>query len=478
MKHIVTAVTTALIIALAAVTVGANANNLINNSKHVIGSDGPEAYREVRFVHAAPYAGPVDVWTNEGIIAKEFSYTQASDYIKSTEADGYKIYLAVSGTDIIVAEFNLKGLDSDKSHTVIVYNGFLSGSGNGIAKGLTAIVSADPEISGETGRTWLGAAHTAQDVGTVQFRLDSDLITIDPWVKFPNGAFTGFLKASTPNTLLVDVDFDRNADLTFSIPALPVDDYVYASVVSEPGGVFILAILSDGTVVKLAPDTDDPVVEESYVRILHLAPSAPDVDIFLNEETRAVESLGYAQSVGYVALPSGNYQVDIVPAQGKIDESVLTAVLDLKAGGSYTVVAHETGKGLALQVTLDARSSDSQILLTSDIRASHLIDILGPVDVYVTGNGENPPIIEKLTYGEPQGYLSVPAGQYTIGLDIDRDGLYDVSFTLPFLFPGEIADLYAALDGFSKPVIFTAVEDGGLFVSEANELKDVNPVLQ
>lgn len=472
MKHIIT-LTTIILLALAPVTVGADNFNL-----NQIDRDIDNGAAQIRFVHAAPYAGTVDVWNEKGVIAKSFAYGQASGYIKSTPELNSTIYLSIPGSDLILASFDLRGLDSGISYTAVVYNAVDGNSSQGIFRDLSVIVSADPEVNDDSGKTLIGAAHAARDVGTVQFRLDTDMISANPWASLDQGAFSGFVGVDTPNRVYIDADFDNSADITFTIPQLPANEYVYGAVVSETTGVYLLAVFSDGTVVKLAADTAPPAVEKSSVRILHLAPSAPAVDIYLNEETRAVSGLEYAQSVGYVELADGTYTVDIVPAGSRITDSVLATSLTLKPGVSYTVVAHETTGGLALQVTEDARAENDKILLTAQVRASHLIDILGPVNVYaVSPNDEEAALlIGKLTYGEPRGYLEIPAGQYTIGLDIDLDERYDVSFTLPFLFPGEVADLYAALNPLANPVIFTAVEDGELFISYANELKDVNPV--
>ncbi|HPQ39267.1 MAG TPA: DUF4397 domain-containing protein [bacterium] len=447
--------------------VGNAATSVISHGKGIDIVDFDEDVRLVRFIHAAPYVGVVDVWNEKGIVAKNFAYGLVSGYLKSTPDENREITLTRSGTDQVVAELSLAGLDSGGSFTVVVHNMYDTEADEYI---LNAIVSEDPEITTELKYTYLGLAHTAPDIGTVQFEFEKQGISdVVPWTELAQGDFTGFVTPQTPNVVGIDADFDGVSDVRFEIPELPVSDYVYALVLNDETAVYVFAVLSDGTLVKLTP-VENPVQETASVRIIHLASFAPAVDIYLNGETRAVSDLDFAQSVGYVDLPAETYIVNIVPAGSDLKDTVLKTQLTLDKDKSYTVVAHEDKGELALQVTEDRRSSD-RIAIKAQVRASHLIDFIGPVDVYaVLPNDFRSILIDDLTYGEPTPYLELAGGGYVIGLDVNQDGSRDLTYKLPTLFPGDVVDLYAAIGGCGNPMIFTATEDGGLFVSEAQEL--------
>lgn len=468
MKHIAKLTVFSLILT-ATLSLGSAfaAESLIHFGKGINIIDFDEDVRNVRFVHAAPYAGVVDVWNEKGIVAKNFAYGITSDYLKSTPDLNQTIYLSRAGTDTIIAELSLADLDSNRDFTVIVHNVYDEEAGEYT---LGVIVSEDPHIMTETGETYVGIAHTAPDVGNVQFTLESDDVAINnPWITLGQGDFTGFIKPETPSVVGIDVDFDEVSDIRFAIPQLPASEFVYAMVLNDETAVYIFAVFSDGTLVKLVP-IEEPVESTSSVRIIHLAAFAPAVDIYLNGTIKAVSELDYAQSVGYVELDSDTYTVNIVPAGSDLKDTVLKTQLTLEKDKSYTVVAHEERGGLALQVTEDRRTAD-RIVINAMARASHLIDFLGPVDVYaVYTEDRRSVLIDDLTYGEPTNYLELAPGSYVIGLDIDRDGSRDLTYKLPKLIPGDIVDLYASIGECGNPLIFTATEDGGLFVSEAWEL--------
>ena len=427
----------------------------------------------IRFVHAAPYAGVVDVWNEKGIVAKNFAYGLVSGYLKVTDGLNETIYLAVAGTDDIVAELSLSDIKGSGSYTAFVHN---VGEGVGKTYGLAAAIIENPEFTSETDTTYVNALHAAANVGDVQFTVGTDgLSSSNGWIQLSQADYSGFVALETPTKVLIDADFDYIADITFSIPKLPSNDFVHAIVVSDGYGVYLFGLLSDNTLVKIKPDAVEPDPEMSYVRIVHLASNAKEVDVYLNGETKAVSDLSFGEAVGYVELASDTYRVDITPAGADVKKSVLSAILDLEPGVSYTVVAYPERGGIRLQVTGDKRGFQAED--AAGIRASHLIYSVGKVDVYVVNNSDKEIadflLIDNLAFGDPQGYLEVPAIKYIIGLDVDQDGRRDLTYILPELMKGDIADLYAATDNSGNPVIYTLLETGEFFFSNAIELQGI-----
>lgn len=432
-------------------------------------ADTDETSRYVRFIHAAPYAGVVDVWNEKGIITTNFDYGLVSPYLKSADGENEVIYLAINKTDEIIAEFPIGKLKGGTDYTIIVHNVKDADTGK---YDVSAIIAEDPTLDTETAGTFIAAAHTAADVGTVNVTTDKGLG--DSWIRLAQGGYTGFVDLPTPNRILIDVNADRMADVTFTLPKLPSDEFVYGMVVSDESGVYLFALLSDNTLAKILPDSIEPEPMMSYVRIIHLSQLVGEVDVILNEQSKAADGLDYSQSIGYLEVQSGEYAVNLVKAGDPIKDTFYKTILSLDPMKSYTVVAYDVGNTIELQVTEDIRTSD-KVSLNANIRASHLIDFVGYVDVYAfinTNADKNPDLallINDLVFQKPQGYLEVPAAQYRIGLDIDQDGSVDLTYDLPQLIYGDIVDLYAALDPDGLPVIYTVVESGDIFVSKALE---------
>jgi hypothetical protein len=221
----------------------------------VFGNDNGrhESNLQVRFVHAAPYAGPVDVWNERSIIAPEFDYGEVSDRIRVTRSRNRFISLALAGTRDVVAEFDLGLLDAGFSYTVIVHN-TRGGSRRDLSYGLNAIISRDPVAYKDFRGLLLSAAHTAADVGKVRINLQENVLsTQQNWLTVDQGDITGFFKTLTPSSLNIDATFDGRSDIVFEIPSIPDDEYVYGFVVSDKTGIYLFALFSDNTLVAIEP---------------------------------------------------------------------------------------------------------------------------------------------------------------------------------------------------------------------------------
>jgi copper(I)-binding protein len=79
-----------------------------------------------------------------------------------------------------------------------------------------------------------------------------------------------------------------------------------------------------------------------HLRVAHLAPAAPAVDIYLNGEA-AITGLNFRQTSAYLSLPDSAQmalEIAVVPAGGALADAVYTTALSLPMGGGYfTAVA-------------------------------------------------------------------------------------------------------------------------------------------
>jgi len=206
----------------------------------------------------------------------------------------------------------------------------------------------------------------------------------------------------------------------------------------------------------------DPSVDpsSSRVRALHLAPTAPLVDVYVDgAPDPAFSSLEFTRGSGYATLPRGAHSFDIAPEGTSADDAVLSVNdAELAGGTSYTAVAYGPIDALSALLIEDMGYSGAG---GARIRAGHVAVGIGQVDLWaVPDEGEATPLAEDLDYGSASEIIDVPAGVHVVGLDLDDDASADVTFQLPELPDGASANLFAATDAFGAPFLLAQLADG------------------
>lgn len=95
-----------------------------------------------------------------------------------------------------------------------------------------------------------------------------------------------------------------------------------------------------------APTAGD--TSSANLRIVHGVVDGPAVDLYLND-TLVAPSLVYGASTEFMALPAGDYEAVLVPAGDPSGEPVASAALTLTAGASVTMTAASGTDGVSLQ---------------------------------------------------------------------------------------------------------------------------------
>lgn len=163
---------------------------------------------------------------------------------------------------------------------------------------------------------------------------------------------------------------------------------------------------------------------EAQVRVAHLAPDAPNVDVYVNGEP-ALTNVPYTTISDYLTLPAGTQQVTVYAA-GDTATPVIDTPVDLAAGAAYTVAA----VGLIADGSLTAQVYEDDLRAPSGdnakVRVVHASPDAGPVDVVPAG-GE--PLVSGLAFPEATPYAEVPADTYT--LDVNAAGTKQTVLTVP-----------------------------------------------
>jgi hypothetical protein len=155
------------------------------------------------------------------------------------------------------------------------------------------------------------------------------------------------------------------------------------------------------------------------VRVAHLSPNAPNVDIYVDGEA-AVEDVGFGNVGSYLGLPAGERQLRITPA-GDGETTVAETALTVEADTDYTVAAvgevgDEADQAFEVLPLTDDNSAPDEGM--ARVRVLHASPDAPTVDV-TAGDGETV-LFDGVSYGE-SGYVSVPADTYTLEIRGDTE---------------------------------------------------------
>ncbi len=135
-------------------------------------------------------------------------------------------------------------------------------------------------------------------------------------------------------------------------------DVVLSKTVDVPDDrIFTIAAVGNLDAIELLIIEDDidevPSTKEATVRVIHLSPNAPSVDILANSNV-LFEDIEFKESSDYVKVPAGMYDVDIALNDG--GDIVLSGKLNLKANRIYTVYAIGNPPALGIVQSVDVNS--------------------------------------------------------------------------------------------------------------------------
>ncbi len=152
---------------------------------------------------------------------------------------------------------------------------------------------------------------------------------------------------------------------------------------------------------------------DGWVRLTHLSPNTPAVDVYLysfgdSTAELVLHHVAYGTVSPYEALPAGDYTVAMRAAgAAATTKPALSASLDVAAGSAYTVAGLGPESGLRLQVLQDQLTTPPGKVLVRIVQAS-----LQQNKVSVTWNGQ--PTVSGLALGGVSSYETVSPGTATL----------------------------------------------------------------
>ena len=223
-------------------------------------------------------------------------------------------------------------------------------------------------------------------------------------------------------------------------------------------GVAVLAVAAAG-----CDDDDNPVspaTAKTNLRAIHLSPDAPEVDIYFNSSaTPSVTDLAFNEGTGFLAINAGTYDVAVAPANTSLGDAVLTVNdVDLGANQRYTAVAFAPVASIDAMLLTDDLSTPPAGQIR--VRAIHTASAVGQVDIWNIPSAGSPSLLyENVDFGVAGGYLTIPAGAYTLGFDVNNDGTPELTFTTPSLAAGTVANIFAVSDAGSNVYLLAQLQN-------------------
>ena len=169
----------------------------------------------------------------------------------------------------------------------------------------------------------------------------------------------------------------------------------------------ILALSALLVFALLAPMPAMAQAAQSWIRVMHDSPNAPNVDVFVDGQP-VFENVPYSTTTNYQALASGQHRVQIAPAGKSVADSVIDINVDLTRGKPYTVLA--LGKLTNIKAQLLPDTSKKPPAGHARVRIIHAATDIGTVDIYPSGSTS--PVLTDQYFGSAD-YVNIPAGTYT-----------------------------------------------------------------
>jgi hypothetical protein len=185
---------------------------------------------------------------------------------------------------------------------------------------------------------------------------------------------------------------------------------------------------------------------DGYVRLAHLSPDTPAVDVYLKAESGSAKAqvfrgVGYGAMSQYLRLPSGNYQVAMRKEGAPASEKpVITTEVGVTNGGAYTVAGVGRFADLGLRVLKDdLKLPDAGKSKVRIIQAS----VQAPVLNVEGKNGTK--IADNVAFATTTAYREVNPGKWSVEVQPSGGGR---SSTLPCtLGAGSVYSLVVLDDG-------------------------------
>ncbi len=391
----------------------------------------PPSFADVRVIHAAPDAPLVNVYANDQVLGglENVDYQVASGLIE-VQPNTYdvRVEAIVPGGNVDVISASLT-LEAD-----MVYNVFAIDT---VADGVEPLLVANADTAVSAGNARVQVVHAAPNAPTVDIYVtapDDDLMAAQPTATASFKDFTGQLEVPAGDYRIritaagmTDVLYDSG-----TVNLADGADLVVAATQSVAAGdapVTLLAIGENGATPLLDANSG------AELRVVHGIADAPPVDVIANDSVTLFNGPGFLEYSDYINVAADSYTIDVVATADNSVVAIDDAPVTLDAGMFYTAIANNTLASPDLDLLVDMPRS---VATESRVRIIHASQAAGPVDIYVTADGDISavePAFAEVPYNTgtlaETGYVSLAPGDYVVS--VTAPGSKDAVIETPVL---------------------------------------------
>jgi len=356
----------------------------------------------VRFVHALPGAGAVDVYVNDAPAVRSLAFGEATTYLRMP-AGTQHIVTTQAGATTPLWEQDFAPT-AGQAYTLIVsstspltYAAFpddLNALPLGSARITAVHAIADApavDVVLADGRAVVAGLNYNQPYGT----LDIPALSYDLGI-VPTGA-------SVADALIAPSPYALNSGTSYMIVAYGTAASPQALVLSAP--------------------TNADATASGYVRFAHGVPGGPAVDIYAND-TLIVPGLSEGTATDYIAVPEGDYAISLRTAG--TSESVADASLSVGAEERITAAALLDGEATVIQPFVDDTAAVDQLTAGFNV----INGVLGASPVNLTLQAADGTTLTDAIAGGTEETAALPATDESPSLTVNYGGSTSDDFTL------------------------------------------------
>jgi Domain of unknown function (DUF4397) len=161
--------------------------------------------------------------------------------------------------------------------------------------------------------------------------------------------------------------------------------------------------------------------EQAKVRVLHLSPDVPKVDVYV-DGTKTLAAVPFKTATKHAQLPAGTHAIVFRPAgSATSDRSLATTHANVAAGAAYTLAA--VGPAAKLQVLVLKDDFTAPPPGKAKLRSIDATPQSPPIDIAIAGG---PVLFRNLTFPEATGFATIDAG--SMALEVRMAGTDRVVF--------------------------------------------------
>lgn len=232
-----------------------------------------------------------------------------------------------------------------------------------------------------------------------------------------------------------------------------------ASLSHRIGAGLALAVLALLGLTLTAPtaSADDGSSGGGWVRMAHLSPDTPGVDVSLTSLAGAkaqptLRNIRYGDVSAYRRLPAGTYVAAMTPAGAGSTTPKIEQTITVKDGYAYTVAAVGREADLSVKVIPDDLTPPAQG--TAKIRLLQASTVAPRVDVNAV---QGPTLARDAAFGTATGYAEIDPGVWTVKVT-PTSGSADAVRSKVTTQPGSV-NTVVVLDGPRGQVEVTQLKD-------------------